>query len=344
MFAVDAVYFADPVSYRAARTGAACIDRSAQGRLVVRGPDRRSWLQGLLTNDIDALEAGRGCYAACLTAQGRLVSDIRLLELGDRLLCDVPPEVIQALQARLEEFIITEDVAVEDVTGTLARVAVYGPSSAKVVVTLSRDSPVELAARLEGLLRNEHLPIASTWGQLTVARSRELRIPGFDVYCHADDRDEVIRTVTAGGAAPLNEATWEVLRIEGAIPRFGPDMDDETIPLEAGIEDEAISFTKGCYVGQEIIVRVLHRGQGRVAWKLVGLRLDQAAKIPGAGAELRRDEKEAGRLTSVALSPEAGPIALGYVHREFTAAGTGLVARDQTGESTATVTVGPFVA
>ena len=130
----------------------------------------------------------------------------------------------------------------------------------------------------------------------------------------------------------------EALRIEGGVPLFHRDMDEETIPLEAGIESRAISFTKGCYVGQEVIVRVLHRGHGRVVRKLVGLRLDSTGdRVPLRGARLLSGDREIGSITSAAVSPQLGVIALGYVHRDFVAAGTRVDVEVPEGRTAATV-------
>ena len=127
----------------------------------------------------------------------------------------------------------------------------------------------------------------------------------------------------AAGAVEVDASTAEVVRVEAGVPRFGVDMDADTIPLEAGIEDRAISQTKGCYVGQEIIIRVLHRGQGRVARRLVGLTLEASASVPAKGDRIRSGEREIGTVTSAVASPALGrPLALGYVHRDFTAPAT----------------------
>ena len=145
----------------------------------------------------------------------------------------------------------------------------------------------------------------------------------------------MIAALTAAGVPALDSASAGALRIEAGVPLFHRDMDEETIPLEAGIESRAISFTKGCYVGQEVVIRVMHRGHGRVARKLVGLRIDAARgdRIPDAGAAIRSGDREIGHVTSAAFSPALkSPIALGYVHRDFVAPGTAVAVDDAKAE------------
>jgi folate-binding protein YgfZ len=311
--------------YEAARKTSGLRDRSDDGRLRVTGPDRAAWLQGLLTNDITAIAPGGGCYAAYLTPQGRMIADIRVLERGDFMLLDVPGAQKAFVLERLTTFIIMEDVAVDDVTGSLARVALHGPGAAALlenVVKVDDGTPLASLA--------EH---ASTVAQLdghpvVIAGSRELGgdVAGFDAYCPAPVKDDLLRALIAAGAAPIADNAWHALRIEAGRPLFGVDMTTETIPLEAGIEDRAISFTKGCYVGQEIIIRVMHRGGGRVARKLVGLR-PVAPSAPddaiAADTPLFAGEKSIGRITSAAWSPRFGQwIAIGYVQRESAEPGT----------------------
>jgi folate-binding protein YgfZ len=354
--------------YDAVRKTSGVRDRSDEGRFRVTGPDRASWLQGLLTNDILAVKPGGGCYAAYLTPQGRMISDVRVLERGDFMLLDVPAAQKAFVLDRLTTFIIMEDVAVDDVTVSLGRVAVHGPGASTLLEgVLKVDDGTALASLAEH---------ASTVAQferhpVVVAGSRELGgaasagtdgaggaagasgaadaadtagagagdvaeaigVTGFDVYCPAPVKEQLLRALIAAGAEPIADRAWHALRIEAGRPLFGVDMTTDTIPLEAGIEGRAISFTKGCYVGQEIIIRVMHRGGGRVARKLVGLR--PAAVSPSESAPdwpddasavdtpLFAGEKSIGRITSAAWSPLFGHwIAMGYVQRESAEPGT----------------------
>lgn len=308
--------------YQAARRGTARIDRSDRGRIVVSGVDRATYLQGLLTNDIVALAAGRGCYAAYLTAQGRMIADLYVYELGDVMLLVTPLAVKDIVLAKLEQFVFTEDVKLGDVTETFAQMAVVGPGAAAALGALLEDaSPDGLTALIE------HANIRARFGAqpAIVTRVTDAGEPGFDVYIERPHAEAFASALASRGVADLDTATAEAIRIEAGVPRFGIDMDAETIPLEAGIESRAISFTKGCYVGQEVIIRVLHRGHGRVARKLAGLVFEgESAPAPGAG--VRVEDREVGHVTSSALSPALGrPIALAYLHRDFLAAGTTVV-------------------
>ena len=302
--------------YAALRDAAALVDRSSHGRIVLTGADRRSYLQGLLTNDIEALTPGTGCYAVMLNAQGRMLTDMRVLELGDRLLLDVPRAIAGAIRDHLDRFVFSEDVQVEDVTASVAAVGIYGPAALDVLqrAGLEGSAPSELFASTRVRLGGQE-----AW----LVRSDEIGIPGYDLIVDAGSSNAVIAALAAAGAVHASADDVEIVRIESGRPRFGVDMDGETIPLEAGLEERAISRTKGCYVGQEVIVRVQDRGHGRVARRLVGLTLPADCAVPAAGAPIVSAGKDVGRITSAAFSPAlARPAALGYVHRDFTEPGT----------------------
>ncbi len=324
-------------AYQAARTHAALLERR-RGRIVVSGRDRATYLQGLLTNDIPALKEGQGCYAAYLTPQGRMISDLFVYELGDVILLTLPMTTKEVVLAKLDQFIFSEDVQLGDVTDTFGSVVIAGPDAALAVNALLGTDVATLAAMpVHGNLR------ATASGQpVIVLRVDDTGEPGFELLVPAEALAGVRTLLLNAGAIEADEATAEQLRIEAGVPRFGQDMDEETIPLEAGIEATAISFTKGCYVGQEVIIRVLHRGHGRVARKLVGLTFEPATPVPAPGTVLRVEEKEVGAITSSAFSPASGrPIALGYVKRDFIEPGTAVVTADGT---PAQVVPLPFVA
>jgi folate-binding protein YgfZ len=323
-------------AYQSARQGAAFIDRSARGRLVVSGRDRASYLQGLLTNDIPAVRAGEGCYAAYLTAQGRMISDLWVYELGDVILLGLPGETTAAVLARLDQFIFSEDVQLGDVSETFAQIAVVGPDAARLVEALLDAPP---AAPLASLPEHGNMRGHIRESPAIITRVTDTGAPGFDVYVDRERAGWLKEQLIAAGAEAADGETAEILRVEAGVPVFGRDMDQETIPLEAGIESRAISMTKGCYVGQEVIVRVLHRGHGRVAKKLVGLVLDGDA-LPAPGATVKSADRAVGEITSAVRSPALGrPIALAYVQRDFLAIGTVL----SVDGAQATVTPLPFV-
>ena len=302
--------------YNAAKETAALIDRSTQGKIALTGSDRASFLHSLLTNDIARLTPGTGTYAAYLTPQGRMISDMRVIESGEEMLLDVEASVVEALSARLDKLIFSEDVQVRNVTRELAEFGVHGPSAAKAL----QDAMGIPAARLQSL--NQHDNVRAPGSGLTVIRDDAFGVMGFDVCVPAAEAARFLDLLTKAGVVRVTEETAEVWRIEAGRPRFGVDMDTDTIPLEAGIEDRAISVTKGCYVGQEVIVRVLHRGHGRVARKLVALRTS-GDHLLSRGDVILAGEQEIGRITSAAFSPKMnGSMALGYVHRDYVADGT----------------------
>jgi folate-binding protein YgfZ len=300
--------------YSALTGGAGLVERSRRGRLRVSGADRRSYLQGLLTNDIAALGPGTGCYAAYLTAQGRMIADMRLFETGEHLLVDLDGTLAGAIAERWTQFVFSEDVEVADITAATAEIGVYGPRAARVAAAVCGLPEPELAA----LVPYGNRPAEAG----LVARSDEFGVLGFDVIVPAALKDEAVRRALEAGAVPIEPALAEAMRIEAGRPLFLVDMGEDTIPLEAGIEDRAISLTKGCYVGQEIIIRVLHRGHGRVARRLVKLSLAEGAGVPARGDRIAGGGKEMGAITSAAISPSTGrPVALGYVHRDFATPG-----------------------
>jgi len=322
--------------YEAARRRAGYIDRTSRGRIVVSGADRATYLQGLLTNDIAALGAGQGCYSAYLTPQGRMIADMHVYELGDVILMTLARQVKDAVLSKLDQFVFSEDVQLGDVTASFAQWAVVGPRAASAIATLLGIAKAALDAL------PEHGNMRAKWrgSPAIVTRTSDAGEPGFDIYVEAAQSDALRNALADARVSSVADEVAETVRIEAGIPAFGHDMDAETIPLEAGIEQRAISFTKGCYVGQEVIVRVVHRGHGRVARKLVGVRLD-GERVPAAATKILSGDKEVGHVTSSTWSPALGrPIALAYVHRDFVEPGTKLTVDDAAAEVVAL----PFVA
>jgi len=303
--------------YRRIREEAAIGAIAARQQVAVGGADRASYLQGLLTNDIQALQPGTGCYAAWLTPQGRMLTDMHVLQSEDMILLDVPAETAAATHERLEQFIFTEDVRVELLAGKLTGVWIHGPQAPAVLGRALRD-----ASSLDGWRGYQHARLEFQGQPVSVARIDQLGVPGFCVYLEPPREPELIAALTAAGAHQAAAEAIEAARIEAGYPVFGIDLTDDTIPLEAGIEERALSMTKGCYVGQEVIVRVLHRGHGRVARKLVTLRIEGA--VPPRGARLFAADRDIGFITGAAESPRLGAIAMGYAHRDFVAPGTAI--------------------
>ncbi|MSO82355.1 MAG: folate-binding protein [Acidobacteria bacterium] len=329
--------------YRALKEHAAIGAIAPRHAIGVAGKDRAGYLQGLLTNDIQALTPGTGCYAAWLTPQGRMLTDMHVFESGDMILLDVPADLLPATLQRLEQFLFSEDVQFADLSGTLNAVWVHGPAAASVLEQVLAVASGPAAGPVAGLASGLASGLVaglvtglSSWPEYhntraqfagvpaVVARVSQLGVPGFVLYIEPSREPDLRRALVDRGAIAAEHVAIEAARIEAGYPLFGLDMTGETIPLEAGIEESAISLSKGCYVGQEVIIRVLHRGHGRVAKKLVALRMqgEQPPDVPASGARIFSEARDIGAVTSAASSPQGGLIALGYVHRDFVAPGT----------------------
>ena len=263
------------------------VDRSERGKLALTGPEAKAFLHGQVTNDIERLTPGHGCYAAFLTHKGKMLGDLRVLDLGDELLLDCERVALQELFNLIRRTKLGRDVELHKRTLETALLSVLGPDAPPVGEAEHDNAREELGGRPVVLVRTDL---------------------GTDVFCAAEDRDAVRAALPFPDADP-GEA--EVLRVESGRPRYGVDLDEGVIPQEAGLNDRAVSFTKGCYVGQETVARLYYRGKPNR--RLLGLRL--SAPVP-PGAELRAGEKVVGRLGSSVVSPRLGPIGLALVRRE----------------------------
>jgi len=307
-------------SYRALRAGAGVLDRSALGKLALTGPQAAEMLNGQVSNDVEALAPGSGCYAALLTNKGKMLGDLRVINTGEELLLLTERAALQALFDQIRRGAIGWQTELHKRTVQQGLLSVIGPR-AREVVPGAGDLPAA-----------EHANAAAEIGGAPVLLvATDL---GVDVVCAADDSARVRDALVHAGAVEVDEATAEVVRVESGRPRYGVDLDDSTIPQEAGLNDRAVSFTKGCYVGQETVARLHWRGKPNR--HLRGLRLSEPAP---AGTPLRLGEREVGRLGSVALSPTHGPIALALVRRE---AGPGDTLTVGDADATATVVDLPF--
>jgi folate-binding protein YgfZ len=288
--------------YRALREEAGLLDRSERGKLLVRGSDAAEFLQGQLTNDIEALEPGAGCYAALLDRKGHMRADMRVLHLdaGDIWL-DTEPETIEALRSHLDMYKIGREVELDDESEDWAIFSLIGPAAYAVAGT-GPLSP-EYAQRYYERDGVEVLAIGTDLGVDMVARS--------------GSADQLRDALLASGAAAVSEEAAEIVRVESGRPRFGREMTNATIPAEAGIDERAVSFTKGCYIGQETVARLHYKGKPNR--HLRGLRLSAAAS---SGEELTLDGKAVGEIGTFCISPAHGPIALAIVRREAEPGGT----------------------
>jgi tRNA-modifying protein YgfZ len=283
-------------AYRALVDGVGLVDRSERGKLALTGGEAKAFLHGQVSNDIEGLEPGRGCYAAFLTHKGKMLGDLRVLDAGDELLLDCERAVLQDLFTMIRRYKLGRDVELHKRTLERGLLSLVGPGA-------------RAAAGAPELPTVEH---AHQAGELAGAPVRLIATDlGVDVLCDAADTERVAAALAAAGAVPVEEAEAEVRRVESGRPRYGVDLDDSVIPQEAGLNERAVSFTKGCYVGQETVARLFYRGKPNR--HLRGLRLSAPA---APGTPLRLGEKEVGRLGSVASSPAHGPIALALVRRE----------------------------
>ena len=321
--------------YAAVREGGAgLIDLSSRGRILVSGTEAVPFLNGLITNDVKALEVGTWMPAAFPNVQGRLLAAIRVLNRGEDYLIDTEAITHAKVVQLLERFSLAGDFHVTDVTKDLAMISIQGGSAGAVIsATLG-----EAAATVERQrIVNAQLPNA---GDVTVIRASLTAEDGFDLFTGDDNACSLWDALIAAGARPVGLDVLEILRIEAGLPRYGVDMDDTTIVSETNLDD-AVSFTKGCYIGQEIIARIKYRGH--VAKKLTGLLFDGEAKLE-VGAKIRAADKEIGRITSYVRSPALErTVALAYVKYDFLAAGTRVKVVSPNEEIDAQVAELPFV-
>jgi tRNA-modifying protein YgfZ len=276
--------------------GAGIVDRCERGKLALTGADAKSFLQGQVTNDTERLVAGSGCYAAFLTPKGKMLGDVRILDTGAELLLDTERVALQPLFNLILRYSIGYDVTLHKRTLETGLLSVIGPRAA-------------VALGANELPATEHAHAALSVDGLSV---RAIRTPeGIDVLCDATDTEALRDALIRAGAAAVGEQAAECVRIESGRPRYGVELDDTVIPQEAGLNARAVSFTKGCYVGQETVARLFYRGKPNR--HLQGLRCE-APVAPGDAVRLC--ERVVATIASATVSPGLGPIALALVRRE----------------------------
>lgn len=299
---------AAPAGYQAALTGVARYDASARGRLRMTERDRADLLHRLSTNDINGVAPGAGTRTALINHNARIIDLLTVYVLPEHLLVSTSEGQGPAALKLLQRNIFFKDrVVVEDLSGETVELHLYGPETPALVASLTA---VDVSGWPVHHIQGVSIGAAQVW----LARTLPLGGPGFTIFARADDA-EVVRGALAE-VAPLSQAAFDVLRVEHGYPAFGRELSLEYIPLETRLTD-AVSFTKGCYVGQEIIARMESRN--RLAKQLMGLRLPRAVEL---GGKLRREGKEAGDLTSVVDSPRFGLIGLAYVRTASATPGT----------------------
>jgi len=315
-------YRASGAEYQALRRSAGLIDLSFRGRLCLTGADRVRLLHGQVTNDIQRLATGEGCYAALVTNKGKFQADANIHALAEELLLDFEPGLTPTIVERLEHYVVADDVQITDVAPHYALFSVQGPKAAEVLDRLGLGVSLPKAALQIVLCADP------AWGDLYVANHPRTGVAGFDCYAPSAaaamvwDKLTLAAHLVAG--APVGFDAFELARFEAGIPRFGVDMDATNLPPEAGLDARAISYSKGCYIGQEVIARI--RTYGQVAKALRRLRLhDSHSPLPLRGDKLYRGGRDVGYVTSAKFSPAAGAnLALAYVRREANALGTQL--------------------
>jgi aminomethyltransferase len=274
--------------YQALRHGAAWIDLSARGRIVARGRDSARLLHNLTSNEVKKMTPGSGCYAFLLNPQGRIQADLNLFCFDDHFLIDTEPEVREKVYTHIKRYIIADQVELEDVTAQTAAIGVEGPKAPEIV-----PAPAGEYAH-------------AAWNGATVANVTVTGQPGVRIFCTPDRVQPLVEKLGAVAAA---DEDVRLVRIENGRPRYGEDIRDTTLPQETQ-QMHAVSFTKGCYLGQEIVERI--RAQGRVNKKLTRVVLP-GSEIPAPGTKIAVDGADA-EVTSAVLSPESNEVvALAYV-------------------------------
>jgi aminomethyltransferase len=298
--------------YKAVRNNVGIVDLSHHGKIEFRGKEHIKFLQGILSSDVKKLEEGDGQYSTFLTPKGRIITDMRLYRRRDSVLLDLEPGLNEKVRELFLKYRISYKVDIEDVTESTSLISVHGPKAKKLAEkTLGKQIPeLKESDFITSEINGQELLIAN------INRTGEL---GFDIFVSSDGTNKTIwENLIAGGqefnAKPVGLDAFETLRIEAGIPVFGVDMNENTIPIEAGIWN-ALSFDKGCYVGQEVIARIKWRGH--VNRNLIGIIID-GDQIPRKDSRIICGEREIGHITSSTFSPKLNKIiALGYIRREY---------------------------
>ena len=323
--------------------GAGLIELSSRGRITVGGLEAVQFLNGLITNDMKTLLEDTWMPAVFPNVQGRLVASVRIMRLKDiqteKATCpayfiDTEAASFESVLKILQRFTLAGDFRVNDVTAETSQFSVQGRKADEVVLSVLGGAVTNLA---------ERGAIKTSWGgtEVTVVRAAHTSAKGFDLIVRRADARRLWQALVDAGATPVGESAYEILRIEAAVPRYGLDMDETNVVTETNLDD-AVSYTKGCYIGQEIIARIKYRGH--VAKKLTGLSFADKVEIASGDVIKSLDDKDIGRITSATYSPQLKrTIALGYVKYDYLAAGTSLKVSRDGKEVSAHVTELPFI-
>jgi len=306
--------------YKAATEAAAIADLDSFGIVKLTGSDRVSWLQGMITNDVEKLAAGAGCYAAHLTPQGKIVAHMQISKDDDAIWLSVERAAIAKLLAAFDKLLIMEDVQPVDVSNEYSILGLLGPRSAVALVAWT-GGPL----RIQGLYSHQRIDEC----RIIVSRL------GYDLWVPRAQADTVLRFFADHGVTAIDQGTWDVLRTEAGLPVYGVDIDETTTMPELG--ENGISFEKGCYIGQEVVAKVKYIGH--VNRRFVGM-LVSGSELPEIKSPIRKGGREVGMITTALFSPALNrPIALGFVNRSAYAPGSEV----EVGAGTATIVDLPFV-
>ena len=320
--------------YRAVRTATGLCDLSRRGKLRMTGSDRQRFLHRVVTNDVEGLGAGEGVYACMLTPQGKIISDMSIYVREEDLLIDVEDGMAAVLRDTLDRYALMDDVEITDVTSQFGLIGVYGRRADACVR--------RLAGPLDHLPPCGHVELAWNGLSLTVARSQRTGEKDYDVYVPAGSAAEAWNALLgsdSGDCVPIGHETLEVLRVEAGIPRCTAELDGRIIPNEA-VKDRAVSFTKGCYIGQEPVVMMEHRGRPN---RLLSGLVIEGDTLPQRDAAVLSNGKDAGWITTAVHGRVVDKIiALGFLRRRFRESGGPLEVEVNGGVAVAEVADLPF--
>lgn len=314
--------------FKALLQGAAMFDMSWQAKLIFSGRDRVRWMNGMVTNNIRDLAVARGVYCFILTPQGHNQGDLVAYNRGDYLLATTDREQAPKISATLQRYIIMDQVEIEDISDKLSSIGVAGPKASEALSTAGID-----VAQLE---MGQVVDLEWRSIGISIVRSSHPQMDGYEIWVAGENAEKVWEGLLTAGAMPVGSVALEMYRIARGVPRYGIDLRERDLPQETG-QEHALSFTKGCYIGQEIVERI--RARGNVHRTLIGFEME--GEPPQPGTKVRAGDKEVGEITSAARVPFLDgerTLALGYLRREVAAPGTVV----QVGERSAKVRTLPF--
>ncbi len=305
--------------------GAAIFDLGWQAKLTISGKDRTRWLNGMITNNVRDLAPGHGVYAFILTPQGHNQGDLTAYNRGEYLVATTDRDQIEKVTAVLQKYIIMDKVEIEDISEKLVSIGVAGPKAAETLTKVGIDASQLESGQIVDVVWQE------IW--ISVVHSSHPQMDGYEIWLAPENVEKVWDALVAAGATPVGSDALEMYRITRGVPRYGIDLRERDLPQETG-QEHALNFSKGCYIGQEIVERI--RARGNVHRTFIGFEVE--GEPPQPGTKVRANEKDVGEITSPTRLPNGRTVALGYLRREVAVPGTVV----QIGEQIATVKKLPF--